>query len=338
MTERVHCLVGCHMHPLSRRASHDHCLHTILPVEGGYVHMITSTHSNGETESYSKHYLNKVLRGVTYENTYCGFPISTDKEKGYGCIMKILDHILMRLIYMLDRHSKVKAIRVNLHFPTGFNYDPEVNYPGKVVELMVASCNRYNQKKFPNKLDLQIFWICEKVGDKLPHYHFLCLVNGHALQDSGYVIDHMMRIWATILKIENSQGYVNYHQKYDRKESATLKDMLSEMDDSDDFQVWSYSASKTYLPMIRKDWGEEYFKKSIEIFLYRMSYLSKLFSKDVVKHQHTFGGSRLPKDYILDMSSFMFRYGDIFSLDTLARVFKDRCTYCAPSGAIPHAL
>ena len=61
---------------------------------------------------------------ITYEQTFNGYPINTDREKGMGCYTKGLAILQDKLESMIENHSKVLVTRVDLRYPQDGSVEP----------------------------------------------------------------------------------------------------------------------------------------------------------------------------------------------------------------------
>ena len=52
---------------------------------------------------------------TTKSNTYRGYPINTGKDNNLPCSTKCLDQLIDTVEYMTDNHSKVLALRADVH-------------------------------------------------------------------------------------------------------------------------------------------------------------------------------------------------------------------------------
>lgn len=63
---------------------------------------------------------------ITYEQTFNGYPINTDREKGMGCYTKGLAILQDKLESMIENHSKVLVTRVDLRYPQDGSVEPVI--------------------------------------------------------------------------------------------------------------------------------------------------------------------------------------------------------------------
>jgi hypothetical protein len=54
---------------------------------------------------------------IIYDETYNGYSILTDQERGLGCRDDILNKLYQLLSYVTNKHNKVLFIRFDLRFP-----------------------------------------------------------------------------------------------------------------------------------------------------------------------------------------------------------------------------
>ena len=58
---------------------------------------------------------------VTFESTFNGHSINTNKDKNLGCYEKVLNKINDTLNDMLEKHSKIMITRMDLRYPNNDN-------------------------------------------------------------------------------------------------------------------------------------------------------------------------------------------------------------------------
>ncbi len=201
---------------------------------------------------------------VTFEPTFNGNPILTDKAKGYGCREDILKKIEERMDHATGKHSKVLCTRMDLRYPQGYPV-PKGN---KQVSSFLSKFKR-NLKR--NKNNPQYVCVREQSREKHQHYHLMLLTNQKKHQYPHKLIDKAEELWASTLGVENGKGLVDHCTK-----SRTGQK-----------QPNSYRLNKN------EDDFEQMKAKAVE----RASYLAKTNTKgNQPKHTHEVLCSRVPKE------------------------------------------
>lgn len=167
---------------------------------------------------------------ITYEPTFNGYPINTDREKGMGCYTKGLAILQDKLESMIEKHSKLLLTGVVLRYPqdgsveassrdfTLFNKNltrdlERNNILPETGRLRGKKRNESNNAP-KHQVDPSVTIVCEKHGkDKNPHAHVIIMVNGNAKRDPRDVQKRASRAWEAALGVENGSGLVHYCEK-----------------------------------------------------------------------------------------------------------------------------
>ena len=150
---------------------------------------------------------------ITYDKTYNGLQINTDLNKGQGCITSILDSYQIHLIYMINAHSKVMQVRFDLHYPTDGSIVPTRKH---IHDFNYNLKRKLQRKKVVggHKVDPQLLWTGETNTSYFPHYHFILLVNGNAINNYWDLLDSIVRpLWEKAIGVSNNTGLVDYCDK-----------------------------------------------------------------------------------------------------------------------------
>ena len=167
---------------------------------------------------------------ITYEQTFNGYPINTDREKGMGCYTKGLAILQDKLESMIENHSKVLVTRVDLRYPQDGSVEPSSKDFTLFNKNLTRDLERNNilpetgrlrgkkrndSNKTPkHQVDPSVTIVCEKHGeDKNPHAHVIVMVNGNAKRDPRDVQKRASRAWEAALGVENGSGLVHYCKK-----------------------------------------------------------------------------------------------------------------------------
>lgn len=124
---------------------------------------------------------------TTTSNTYRGYPINTGKDKNLPCSTKCLDQLVDTVEYMSENHSKVLAVRADIHS----EQDSEKVLTRRDVTRAIENTKRNINSKFKdskNKPDIKFITTTEQTSPEVnPHFHVMAFANGNAIQN-GYSI------------------------------------------------------------------------------------------------------------------------------------------------------
>jgi hypothetical protein len=174
---------------------------------------------------------------ITYQQTYQGLPINTNKEKQQGCDTTILDRLYDQTQYMINKYAKVLQVRFDIRYPQDNSIEPrnddftrfnrnfkrnlERNYPlPKENKIRAEKINfKDNPIQHKNTVDPMITLVIEKHHNNTqksdtekehPHAHVLVHVNGNE-KKSGYDIQQRaVREWNTVLDVNGNNGLVDF--------------------------------------------------------------------------------------------------------------------------------
>ena len=124
---------------------------------------------------------------ITTSNTYRGYSINTGKDNNLPCSTKPLDQIIDTVEYMTDNHSKVLALRADIHS----EQDTERVLTRREVTRVIENTRRNINSRFKdskNQPDLKFIVTTEQTSPEAkPHYHVMAFANGNTIQN-GYSI------------------------------------------------------------------------------------------------------------------------------------------------------
>lgn len=143
---------------------------------------------------------------VTFEQTYNGKPILTDKVKGYGCREDILEKIEKRMDYAIESENKTLCVRMDFRFPQGY----DVPTGNDQMSSFLAKYKRNLERK-----DNSPQYVCvrEQSREKHQHYHLLLLLNQKNHQFPNKPIQKAEELWASTLGVEDGKGLVDHCRK-----------------------------------------------------------------------------------------------------------------------------
>ena len=150
---------------------------------------------------------------VTYESTFNGHSINTNKDKNLACYEKVLSKIETVLDSMLDKHSKVMIARLDLRYPNSDNIICNSNLVSDFTYNLKRSLNR--EKNAGNHfVDAQIITVQEQDKSNHPHFHLAVIVNGNAKRSPYPIFDKANKLWKTATG-SSSDGLVDYCNRHE---------------------------------------------------------------------------------------------------------------------------
>ena len=110
---------------------------------------------------------------ITYQSTYNGFLINV--RPGSGCYTNILDKIIERFEYALQKHSKILMIRIDINYPEGYSVKDN-----SIFQSFFENYIRYLQRK---GFDPVYLW-CSELGarNQRLHHHVYLLLNSNNIR------------------------------------------------------------------------------------------------------------------------------------------------------------
>jgi hypothetical protein len=167
---------------------------------------------------------------ITYQPTYNNLTINTNKERRHGCDTVILDRLDDQFNHMIERHSKVLQVRLDLRYPQDHSVEPqqgdfhrfcknfkrnlERNYPlveeGKVRSKKIHFKNE-DIPSIKHQVDPHITLVLEKhTTENHPHAHVVVHVNGNAKKSPYGIQQRAVREWNTVLGTTGNTGLVDF--------------------------------------------------------------------------------------------------------------------------------
>lgn len=124
---------------------------------------------------------------TTTSNTYRGYPINTSKNNNLPCNTKCLDQLVNTVEYMSENHSRILAVRADVHS----EQDSEKVLTRRDVTRVIENTKRNINSRFKdskNNPDIKFIVTTEQTSPEAnPHYHVMAFANGNAIQN-GYSI------------------------------------------------------------------------------------------------------------------------------------------------------
>lgn len=201
---------------------------------------------------------------VTYEPTYKGHPITTNKEKGWGCHTEIIDKSLALLEHGTEAHNKELFFTYVLRYPT----EAECPANNRDVKKFMGTYVKGLTRDGLDPLDL---WVREQATSDHQHYHCLTLVDGAKRASAKPLLDHAEECWNRVLGVPlETKGLVDRcTTDYDGR-------------------------PQTNGVMLRR--GADDFDQTFDDCVRRSAYIAKLATKgNVPSRVRQYGGTELPK-------------------------------------------
>ena len=205
-------------------------------------------------------------KDVTFEPTYKGHPINTDKERKLGCNKKILEKSLRLFNDATSKHNKIFYMRMDVRFPEN---KENINTDNNQFESFM---NSFTKNLKNNKLDPKYIWTREQSKEKHQHYHLSLLLNGNKIQNIHKPIQKAEELWAKRLEIDDNKnnGLIDYCTK-DRNGNKQKNGIMIKRNNDDCNEVFdkcfewnSYLAklnTKGYAPKNTREYGTSQIKK-----------------------------------------------------------------------------
>lgn len=181
---------------------------------------------------------------ATYESTYNGKRILTNKKKGLGCDTEILDKTDRLISSYTEKHNKVNLTRFDLRYPKD-HFAPDDN---KDFSTFSATFNKDLKRK---GLDPKYIAVREQSREKHQHYHVAVLTDGNKIQNPHVVLKTAEEHWnRTIGQDKDSKGLVDYCTKSRSGEKQTNHYRLRRGDENYDEDLNNCFERCSYLAKI----------------------------------------------------------------------------------------
>ena len=137
---------------------------------------------------------------TTTEETYHGYPIMTDPQRGLSCDTKILNEIKKQFDYAEETKSKVFFLRYDIRFPEGYSHADN--------EIFREFQSKFMKNLSRQGLKPQYVAVREQSREKHQHYHVALLLDGQKTQSIHNHIQTAERLWDSTLGLpEKENGY-----------------------------------------------------------------------------------------------------------------------------------
>lgn len=118
---------------------------------------------------------------------YNGVQLPLNSDDAYKCIPKLVERMADEFFAALEFHSKVLAVRLDLHCHT----DEATNAPIKGLWNWL----KQDLKRLYRMNNVGCFWVREHGKKKGVHWHLVLLLDGNKTQDSHLVIKKISAYW-----------------------------------------------------------------------------------------------------------------------------------------------
>ena len=153
---------------------------------------------------------------TTTSNTYRGYPINTGKDNNLPCSTKCLDQLVDTVEYMSENHSKVLAVRADIHS----ELDSEKVLTRRDVTRAIENTKRNIDSKFKdskNKPDIKFITTTEQTSPEAnPHFHVMAFANGNAIQNGYSIFSELNKQVKNKLDTDND-GLVHFSESNGEK-------------------------------------------------------------------------------------------------------------------------
>lgn len=140
---------------------------------------------------------------VTYEDTYKGYPILTDKGRKLGCDTKILEKNERLIDHMTGKHARTLVFRMDLNYPKDYGA-PKDN--AHVREFMSKFIKHWKY----NGLDPHYIFVREQSKEKAQHYHCGVMIDGSKKRHPQDLLEKAEDHWGKTIGVPSGKGYVDH--------------------------------------------------------------------------------------------------------------------------------
>ena len=136
----------------------------------------------------------------TTAETFNGYPIMTDAERGLSCDTKILTEIERQFDYAEETKNKVFFMRYDIRFPEGYTHADN--------GVFRAFQSKFMKNLSRQGLKPQYVAVRERSREKHQHYHVALFLDGQKTQSIHNHIQTAERLWDSALRLEpRENGY-----------------------------------------------------------------------------------------------------------------------------------
>ena len=163
---------------------------------------------------------------ITYDPTYHGNPILTNKEKKLGCDTRILDKIESVMDHATQKHNKVLAFRMDLSYPQNHHAPQDNQDISKFMSKFIKQHKRQG-------IDMDYVWVREQSKEKHHHYHAAIFCDGNKKQHPQKLLQQAEKHWGQTVGVPG-QGLVDHCTRSRSGQSQPNAYMLRRNDKSFD--------------------------------------------------------------------------------------------------------
>ena len=208
-------------------------------------------------------------RNLTTDSEYHGYPIITDKKKGWAADVNILQRIEAQFEYAHYEKSKTLFPRMDIHFPKSMDVPADNEHIKRFLSAFMKNLKRQGLKP-------QYFAVREQSKyENRQHYHLGLLLDGQKTQNSTKHLKTAERLWDHELGLPpkpEGYGLVNLCDK-DKKTGERVKPDIKLVPSGDNYELVRNNAFR------------------------RASYLAKVNTKGTPQGCREYFASRVPKEY-----------------------------------------
>ena len=151
------------------------------------------------------------MQNTTTSSTYRGYTINTGKDNNLPCNTKTLDQLTDSIEHMISNHSKVLAVRLDIHSER----NSERTLTRRDITRVIENTKRKINTKFKsskNKPDLKAIVATEQTSAEAnPHYHAVIFANGNAIQNGYSIYAELNKQVKNKLNTDNN-GFVHFSE------------------------------------------------------------------------------------------------------------------------------
>ena len=141
--------------------------------------------------------------GSWYESSLGIWPVQAKPNGWMPNIMKVLAE---RLCDALTQHSKVLAVRFDLHVA-------QYTEDNALVSQFMAKQDRWIMRRYPGVKEVRYVWVREQEKAKQQHYHVVLILNGNKIRNPYYIHEKGKEIWSSL---RGTSYHISKHHHFHR--------------------------------------------------------------------------------------------------------------------------